>query len=108
MKVFSAILCGGAAVMLLSGCTGYHRDGYRGGYYSGAYTGYYDGYYGPYNGGYWAGDGWFYYRDGSGGYRRDDGRHFRRSSFQDSKPIRADDRARDRFGLVGLSEPHQR
>ena len=100
MKTFSAILCGGAAVMLLSGCAGgygQHRDNYRGGYYDGAYSGgYYDGYYGPYIGGYWSNDGYFYYLDQNRNYRRDDGRHFRHDHFRGSNPIRADDRSRDR------------
>jgi len=101
MKAFSAILCGGAAIALLTGCVadrgyGYHRDLQRG-YYNGAYSGgYYDGYYGPYSGGYWASDGYFYYLDQSRNYRRDDGRHFRRDRFQGGKPIQADDRSHDR------------
>lgn len=98
MKAFSAILCSGAAIALLSGCAGgYGRDHYRGDYYNGAYSGgYYDGYYGPYSGGYWANDGYFYYVDRDHRYRRDDGRHFRHDRFQGSRSIRADDRSRDR------------
>jgi len=101
MKALSAILCGGAAIALLSGCVasrgyGDQRAPY-GGYYNDAYSdGYYDGYYGPYSGGYWSSDGYFYYLDQSRNYRRDDGRHFRHDRFRGSNPIRADDRRRDR------------
>jgi hypothetical protein len=99
MRIFSTILCGGAAIVLLSGCVGdrgygHNRDSYRG--YSSSHSGggYYDGYYGPYSGGYWANDGYFYYLDQNRNYRRDDGRHFRRDRFQGSSPIQADDRGR--------------
>jgi hypothetical protein len=100
MRAFSAILCGGTAIVLLSGCVGYrdYGDSHRGGYYNGAYLGgYYDGYYGPYSGGYWASDGYFYYMDRNHHYRRDNNRHFRRNRFPGSKPIRAGDRGRDRM-----------
>ncbi len=51
---------------------------------------YYDGYYGNYPGGYWGGDGYFYFSDGSGHYRRDDERHFRRDRFDRGSPYHSD------------------
>jgi hypothetical protein len=72
LLVLSAV----AAVATLTACAGpYYRE------YAGGYDGYYDGYYGAYPGGHWSTDGYFYYGDGHGNYRRDDDRHFRREGY---------------------------
>lgn len=81
-----------AASTALAGCADgygrYNRYGYGYGYNTGYYgqgygRGYspswYDGYYGNIYDGYWDRGGYFYYRvDRRDGWRRDDGRHFRR------------------------------
>jgi len=88
MKKLLAI--SGLAVMAtLAACAGPYPREYA------AYDGYYDGYYGPYAGGYWNGDGYFYYSDGRGGYRRDDDRHFRHESFENGSPFHAERDRRD-------------
>ena len=76
--VLSAAL---AAVMGLSGCTGYYGGAGVGYAYNDYDDLYYDNYYGPVRDGYWSNDGWYYYRDHTTRqYRRDDGRHFRRDA----------------------------
>jgi hypothetical protein len=98
MRKLTAVLCGAAALIALSGCVAH--VGYGGGYY-GDYDGYYDGYYGPYGGGYWASDGFFYYSDEHHNYHRDDSKHFRHERFENAKPVKAEHRDRDGKGDHG-------
>ena len=99
MKVHSALLCGGTAILLLSGCASYggRGDHYSSNYANSAYAGgYYDGYYGPYRGGYWADDGHFYFLNQNQRYQRDNGEHFRHNPFPGSNRIRTEYRNRER------------
>ena len=89
------LLAAGAigALAMLTACAGpYHRE-----YVADRdYDGYYDGYYGANPGGHWSADGYYYYSDGHGNYRRDDDRHFRHERFENGSPFRADSDRRDR------------
>jgi hypothetical protein len=80
-----------AAGLLLTAC----EDGYYGPHYVGDGYGYsqgygdvwYDGYYGPYSDGYW--DGPSFYYSYNGGFRRDEGGHFRHERFEGSQRYRS-------------------
>ncbi len=71
MTKFLPMIFAASAVALIAGCAN------PGNVASAGYDGYYDDYYGPFDYGYWGDDGFFYYSDGAGGFRRDDGNHFR-------------------------------
>lgn len=73
MKTISILACGAVAAALLSGCA---SGGYGERVTAVGYDGFYDDYYGPFNDGYWDHDA-FFFSDGRGGWRRDDGHHFR-------------------------------
>jgi len=86
MNRFAKIASVAALLISAAACTGpYHHYGP-----AGQYDVYYDGYYGNFAGGYWGPDGYFYYSDGHGSYRRDDDHHFRRDRFENGSPYHAD------------------
>jgi hypothetical protein len=80
VKSLIAIVLAGSAILFTAGCA-VHGDAVASGVespYAGyAYDGFYDDFYGPFDDGYWGTDGFFYFSDGHGGFRRDDEHHFR-------------------------------
>jgi hypothetical protein len=65
------VLLSACAALALSACAS------GPGYYGGG-DAYYDDFYGPYYDGYWGRDGAFWFSDGHGHMRRDEGGHFSR------------------------------
>lgn len=92
MKPVAGAFAAAAAALILAACAApYHHGGPA---YA-EYDVYYDGYYGAYSGGYWGPDGYFYFSNGRGDYRRDDGRHFRHERFEHGSPYRSRQHHRD-------------
>ena len=102
MRYFRLLLPVIASGALLGACADerYSAAYVGGGPVAVGYDGYYDDYYGPFNDGYWAGDGYFYFADRDGHFRRDDGRHFRRGTAQGFHPVHGQGHAR-------AAPPHQ-
>jgi hypothetical protein len=75
-----SIICAATVITFAGGCADHANSvalGVEEPYGGYPYDGYYDDFYGPFDDGYWGGDGFFYFSDGRGGFRRDDGNHFR-------------------------------
>ncbi len=92
MNKLIAIACAATAIMLTEGCATHGNAvalGVEAPYADYPYDGFYDGFYGPYFDGYWGADGFFYYSDGRGGFRRDDGQHFRHEAADGFHGVRA-------------------
>ena len=83
MNKLVSIICAASAIAFAAGCAAHGNAGALGveaPYPVYSYDGFYDDYYGPFYDGYWGADGFFYFSDGHGGFRRDDEHHFRREA----------------------------
>jgi len=78
------MIAGAAGLLTTAACADYpagYPHGRHGYGHADGYDVYYDGYYGPVREGYWDNDGDFHYRDAQRHWQRDQGRHFRRDSY---------------------------